>query len=269
MEKVSEFFDELKSRLSSPFIFSFFISWLLWNWKISLGLLWYNSVELNATGFSTVWDFILKNSNYLHSLVFPFASALAYPWLKYLSTWYVSYVAKVGEGVNYNITAETHIRYTEYVALRKEYEAQKKDLQDIIDNQSKDRKENEDLKKTVAYNEKTYKKTKDELKEAESMLQKITDSTPLLGIWKVGKNSELYEFNFRKDEIIVRNLTTNHTSSWWVDNYFFDPAKLKLTFQRKPLNGGAYFTNTLNVKNEGKKLEGVENGEAIAYDRRI
>jgi len=46
--------DLLKSinlRLNNPFIFSFIISWIFWNWPIVVGLLWYNATTLQQYGY--------------------------------------------------------------------------------------------------------------------------------------------------------------------------------------------------------------------------
>jgi hypothetical protein len=43
MENINEFIKNFRKRLSSPFFFSFIVSWVLANWKVTIALLWYNS----------------------------------------------------------------------------------------------------------------------------------------------------------------------------------------------------------------------------------
>jgi len=60
--------DDLKNRFASRFIFSYTIAWLIFNWKISIALFWYDKSQFEAEGCKSIFEFIsdqLKiNSSY-------------------------------------------------------------------------------------------------------------------------------------------------------------------------------------------------------------
>ncbi|WP_333600827.1 hypothetical protein [Flavobacterium sp.] len=58
MEKVSEILNSIKERLSNPLIFSFIVSWLVYNWEITIALLWYDKTQFKAEGFKSVFEFV-------------------------------------------------------------------------------------------------------------------------------------------------------------------------------------------------------------------
>jgi hypothetical protein len=96
MDKISEILDDIKLRLTSPFLLSFFISWCLWNWKITLGLLWYDSTALEQHGWSSVWEFVKTSGSGFKLFWGPFISAVVYttafPWVNTAITWYNSWI---------------------------------------------------------------------------------------------------------------------------------------------------------------------------------
>lgn len=56
--KISEILDDLKNRFASRFIFSYTIAWLLFNWKITIALLWYDKTQIEAEGCKSIFEFI-------------------------------------------------------------------------------------------------------------------------------------------------------------------------------------------------------------------
>lgn len=56
--KLSEILDDLKNRFASRFIFSFIIAWLLFNWKITIALFWYDKTQIEAEGCKSIFEFI-------------------------------------------------------------------------------------------------------------------------------------------------------------------------------------------------------------------
>jgi hypothetical protein len=86
MDKVSDFFKELKERVSNPLILSFIISWLIWNWKIPIALLFYKPIDLRADHYDSFIDLIKKNNvNGYHfwcAVLFAICYTLLYPIVK-------------------------------------------------------------------------------------------------------------------------------------------------------------------------------------------
>src|SRR5690242_3281639 len=84
MNQLTEFFNSLKERLSSPLIFSFVMSWLCWNWEITVALLYRDAVA--HSGYRNIFDFINCHLSPYKSILLPVISAFAYvlgfPYLK-------------------------------------------------------------------------------------------------------------------------------------------------------------------------------------------
>jgi hypothetical protein len=78
MEKVSDFFSELKERISNPLVLSFLISWCIWNYKIVVGIAFYKQNELKSDGYNSYLDLIHKEDNLKHFLWFPLVFAICY-----------------------------------------------------------------------------------------------------------------------------------------------------------------------------------------------
>src|SRR5207302_5085956 len=78
MEKISDFFKELKERISSPLFFSFIVSWLIWNWRIPVALLFYKPSDLIADGYKSYFDVIEKDLHTNYIFCYPLLSAIGY-----------------------------------------------------------------------------------------------------------------------------------------------------------------------------------------------
>lgn len=46
MDKISEILNSVKERVSNPLIFSFLASWLVYNWKIPVALIWFDEKQI-------------------------------------------------------------------------------------------------------------------------------------------------------------------------------------------------------------------------------
>ncbi|RAR75691.1 hypothetical protein [Flavobacterium aciduliphilum] len=57
-EKISKLLDTLKNRFSSRLIIYFLIYWLIYNWQITVSLLWYDKSQIKASGFNSIFEFI-------------------------------------------------------------------------------------------------------------------------------------------------------------------------------------------------------------------
>lgn len=78
METVKEFWNEFKERVSSPFFASFIISWVIFNYPIIIGLLFYKQPELKADGYVSYLDLINQCYNSWNMIWYPLITATAY-----------------------------------------------------------------------------------------------------------------------------------------------------------------------------------------------
>jgi hypothetical protein len=74
-EDIAEDFHE---RITSPFLLSFLISFLIINWEIWVGLFFLNRTDLHASGYKDYIDFINAHAGWWVNLLWPFLSAIVY-----------------------------------------------------------------------------------------------------------------------------------------------------------------------------------------------
>jgi hypothetical protein len=78
MDKLSEIWQNIKDRLSNPFISSFFLSWVLFKWREPIGLLMYNGEQIEREGYDSFFQFIERNVVGNEALIFPLIAAFVY-----------------------------------------------------------------------------------------------------------------------------------------------------------------------------------------------
>ena len=78
MEKISEVWGNIKDRLTNPLLFSFFCSWLIFNWEIPVSLIWYDSEQIKVSGHNSIFQFIHCKLNKEHSFLYPILFAIFY-----------------------------------------------------------------------------------------------------------------------------------------------------------------------------------------------
>jgi len=150
MDKLSEFFKELKDRFSNPLFFSFIVGWLAINWKIVIGLFFYSQTELDKDGFSSYFDLVLKTSNWKNTFAFPFLIALIYTfifpivrnWISMFNAWN----QKWGTEKTLNISKDGKISVSKYIKLRDVYEQRRLLIEDVLQKESIHLAENEKLR---------------------------------------------------------------------------------------------------------------------------
>jgi len=126
MEKLSDFFSELKDRISNPLILSYLIGWCIWNYEIVVGLIFYKSKELKVDGYDSFLDLIKCNSNTWHFFWLPLFSALVYtflfPFLKNLILAFGAWIDKWGGNWNLNISKAQKVSSEIYLKYKIQYE---------------------------------------------------------------------------------------------------------------------------------------------------
>jgi hypothetical protein len=73
-----EFNADFQKRITIPFIFSFILSWCIWNWEIVMWILSHDSKGIEKF-FTAVWDYVRMRTIWrLPSLFGPLISAITY-----------------------------------------------------------------------------------------------------------------------------------------------------------------------------------------------
>ena len=104
MDKISEILNSVKERVSNPLIFSFLISWLVYNWKIPVALIWFDKEQISANGSKSIFDFIedewKKNGYFWIPLFIALGYTFIFPIIKNLISATQTWMSKWGENLN-------------------------------------------------------------------------------------------------------------------------------------------------------------------------
>lgn len=140
MDKISEFFKELKDRFSNPLIFSFLFGWLVVNWKIVIGLTCYSITDLSRDGYTSYINLITSNSNFENSFLFPFLIALGYTFLfpvfRNLISMFNAWIQRWGSVQTLRISKEGKISVAKYIKLREIIEERRHAIENVINQES-------------------------------------------------------------------------------------------------------------------------------------
>lgn len=135
MEAITDFFKEIKSRLSNPLLGSFAISWLVINWKIPVGLIGYKQADLKVDGYNSYIDLINVNASCWLYFWKPFIWAVIYtfgfPVLKMGITAFLNGVKKRSDNWNTKILKDYYVPMNKFVKQKELYKELAQKLQDI------------------------------------------------------------------------------------------------------------------------------------------
>ena len=135
-DKISDFFKDIKDRLSNPFISSFIITWLIFNWRVPVSLLWYSQAELVNIGHRSHFDFINKLYSFQWFIIWPTVSAFAYtflfPFFRNEILVFNAWIKSKGSKRIFKASGEGKVPMSRYILLRENYNNQSKKLEDVI-----------------------------------------------------------------------------------------------------------------------------------------
>lgn len=226
MDKISDFFKELKDRFSNPLFFSFLFAWFVFNWKIIIGLFFYTISELEKDGFTSYIDMINKSTNFQKSFYYPFTIALFYtfgfPIIRNYIGVFNAWIQKWGNEKVLKMSKDGKISVSKYIKLREIYEQRRLVVEDVLEKESGLVVENEQLK-----NEKLA--LQNQLADKENIFRKIKDNNDvsriLTGEWSVKikghegitriviNNIDVFRIvnNIREDKIFeIKNIAFNN-----------------------------------------------------------
>ncbi|HMJ68169.1 MAG TPA: hypothetical protein VK508_04715 [Cyclobacteriaceae bacterium] len=141
MDKISDILRNAKDRLSSPLFFSFLLSWIICNWRVTVALLWYDPEQIAKDGSKSIFDFIYNNTYPLESFWYPLSMAILYtlfnPLIRIGIKLFYAWINVWTQNRELSILKEGSIPTKKFLALRKNYKDQEQSLQDIIRDESK------------------------------------------------------------------------------------------------------------------------------------
>lgn len=224
MDKISEILNSVKERVSNPLIFSFLVSWLVYNWKIPVALIWFDEKQISANGCNSIFEFIENENKSNYNFWIPFGFAILYtfgfPIIKGVIKLFNTKIAKLIDEIEIKILDNGKVSMDKYLSLRNEYISKIEDLENIISEESILKNENRKLLESNSQLEK--EKIKIYTKASES-----THNDFLNGIWKIVNRNECKNttgidaelFRFYDGSCFIDN---NSDRTFYVSNFIND-----------------------------------------------
>ncbi|OOQ61579.1 hypothetical protein [Mucilaginibacter pedocola] len=192
MEELKNFFSDIKSRLNSPLIGSFILSWFIINWRIPIVLLFYKQDEVCLDGYQSFQDVIYQNTNLSSNFYYPFATALFYTfifpiirnWIKVYQAWvYIGSQNKI-----YELTYNSKTYLTKIEELNRKHREEMLEY-DSIKNQLQNKSQESHFRgEDIARYRTDIDKLevgKKELTDTLDKISKANDAHSMDGKWKV------------------------------------------------------------------------------------
>ncbi|MDP3394996.1 hypothetical protein [Sediminibacterium sp.] len=299
MDKVYDFFKDLKERISSPFFSSFIISWLAFNWMFITTIFKYDVSGFTIFYYNVYIDYansLLSTwKSFWLPLISAFSYSLFYPFLRngieIADVWF----KKWGTNSKIKVAKGSKISVEKYIKLREIYELRTKTLEDVLEKESKIIERNEQLVNELnelkqenndfhaSINEK--KKEINDLNNKMILLQASLDSEKiklskyqdeeeihenknnvefLNGSWFVSLKNPLYKeeiFNVKIHNRIVYKISSEEIAKEWftITSYKLNEITKNIEIQTNIKYDDIYFNLTFKYNEDLTILIGVDN----------
>lgn len=154
METVKDFLKEFKDRLTSPLFGSFIISWLVFNWKIPVALIFYKHSELKIDRYKSYFSLIRQEQSTWSMLILPLFFALlyifGYPWVKNFIKEYQAKLTTTSEAKILKISKDGFVSVAKHMELQEKYEKNIENITTFFNNQDQIQQDNVTLKSELA-----------------------------------------------------------------------------------------------------------------------
>jgi hypothetical protein len=267
-----------RERLSSPLIFSFLLSWLLFNWKVTVALLWYDPAP-KSLGHLSLINFIEKETSDLRSITLPICFAVAYtllsPVINNLISAFKTWNSKWGGNWNLDILNGSKVPIDKYLTLRKNYVKRTKELEDIITSENITQQKLSEIN-TALLNERNDKiKLNTELGDLKSIVGGLSNVSIMEGNWIRRVKEALGES--REEKLQIMNGGSVYTwadntmeQTFMIQNFIYDQTRKKISFVLWDIKKSQFYSfNDLSY--EHGDLVGFEyilsNRNSITYRR--
>jgi hypothetical protein len=145
MDKLIDFFKDVKVRISSPLISSFIIAWSVINWRVPISLIFYRQPELKIDGYDSYFE-LISGIPLAKYFLWPFFIALFYtfifPFVRNCIHAFNSWVNKWGLKWEYSISKEASISMDNFYKLKKELDTKSGLVNEALEHSNKMEKEN-------------------------------------------------------------------------------------------------------------------------------
>jgi hypothetical protein len=293
-DSIQDILDSMKERFTNPLVFAFMASWVGWNWRVVVALLWTDSGS-DVRSTTEVIEYISRNIQPGHGFWCPFASALLLvvilPLVKIGLQILYAYMNRMGTRVVLKIKAEGSISVRRYLSMRDDYTKRTERLVTLIEQEEETaeklreattevtelRSKNVDLQ-----NSETQART--ELGNKDRMMRRAFDLAGIGGNWKseyVNGNVHGEEFiEITGDKYFIISMSGGNPSSkqqmFKIISFHYDERKGEVCFVKELIDAQKnirpkdhhFSVNILKFSEDGTTLTGTENTTTkIQYTR--
>jgi hypothetical protein len=257
---IGNVFDDLKERISSPFIFSFVLSFLVANWRILIGLIFLDRADLKARGIKDKLDFVYLNLSWYNAFFWPLGGALfycfVYPWLRdIIKIEHAKRATKTTKAIN-KVAINYPVPMSKYIAKTREVAGLNETLSKLITDESQTQNENIKLKV-----------------EKVSILNQITDLEKGLQNWYNFNSPDIlngnWDYSYSMDAPVMtiqinnskvyRYINSQLVPIYDIKNFHGDPRNRTVIFQLIPVgNELDRHTHALTIVEGFESMEGME-----------
>lgn len=263
MDKISEFLKDLKDRASSPFFSSFFLSWLIFNWRVLIVLFFYSKNDLIQQGHSSYINFIEENTTVTSNLISPtitaFLYTFLYPIFRNVVITFNSWVRSWGSRWSISVGKGTKVSVEKYIRLRETYEERTRILERVIADESETRNKYEEIKNELEL-------TKIEKNKLDSEVRKWNDASQvnqLNGFWELKyiSTNTVYRIDILNGVITWRDHRPNRGNNFQVRNFYRAPDtnQISLTTAEEIREKKVFHFFLLSAIDNTTSLKGWEN----------
>lgn len=267
MERIQQAFDNLKERLNNPLVFSFVISWIFLNWKVTVALLWHNSSNDDNSHIKLI-NFIVENTSVLNSIVIPLGYAILYtflsPIIKNLIVAFQNWNFTWGNNWNLKILRESYLPIKKYIELKEKYDDSLKSLSIVLEGEGETKRKLQEEIQTNASISSELHKCRTESNITLDLLNNYNNIEVIKGKWiKSYPQSGIREnWEIKNNSFVTIYLDTRQDDIYRIDNFSFDKrtgwisfALFHLIDKEKGIQG---FYSFNRLKLEFEELSGEE-----------
>lgn len=293
-DSIQDILDSMKERFTNPLVFAFMASWVVWNWRVVVALLWTESGSKDETTNGVI-AYIEENVPLDKGLIWPLVSALVwvflFPLIKVGIQAFYARVNRYGTDRVLKIKGQGSISVRRYLSMRDDYTKRTERLMTLIEQEEETAEKLREAttevtllrsKNVELQNSETQART--EMANKDMMMRRAFDLAGIGGNWKseyVNGNVHGEEFiEITGDKYFILSMSGGYPSSkqqmFKITSFHFDERKGEICFVKELIDAQKnirpkdhhFSVNILRLSEDGTTLTGTENTTTkIQYTR--
>jgi len=232
MDSFKEVYEHFKERVKSPFLASFLITWIIWNWKIFVCLFMFNENMMNLHNYRTYYDCVDLNISWAYGLIYPLLGGLVfsfgYPFLKELIRLANSKAFSWGNKHNLNFLKKGKISIEKWIELQDELFRKEEILEKKIEVSSQTEIELQKAKNQIGESENEITGLKNELAELKITSKRVAKQYGEQSAQVEILRRDLEDFKDSRDALKGEVFLKNYLQDIWDSTIIFPNGKVSL-----------------------------------------